>query len=251
MSNTLPPGVVPKLRRVKVNGKEVGTWYIVLDGKKVRMETTDYMLARDRAKEATETGRREFPREDRNPVKALPPMPTNGVKHFPQESPSKPANWADDIASAVSGGPMPEPPKEDVKPDGYYPPGSVLPPIEKPSAANAPGDAPKPDDDSTTLPPEMLEELLETAASMLVQMQLDAQAYLIRRMAKREPAVLDERNETRIGATKIWKDYLKTAVPANVPLPPYLVAPLLIVSFGATEQIAKSTPLEKKDVKPQ
>lgn len=253
MSNPLPPGVVPTLRQTKIKGKAVGGFYIMLQGEKINLETKDYFIARERAKECVDTGRKSFPPRDRNPLPALPPM-TEPRKLSPGKSQSDgvPTDWASDLKAATDGAePNPtveENPSSDripdapVSPDGYYSPEATLPPITPPTPENAPGDAPKPE--FTELPPEMMNELLDTASMLLVQLQLDAQAFLIRKMVKREPGVLTNDNETRKGAVAIWKKYLSTSFPANIPLPPYLVAPLIIVSFGATEQIAKSTPLD-------
>jgi hypothetical protein len=228
--------VVPTIRQIKLKGKPVGNHYIVLNGEKINLKTKNYLLARERAIQAVEEGKRDFPEEGQ---RALSPVSSGN---------QVPSDWSSDLHAAASGSSPPEFPSESptprpaVVPDEIYPP-TALPSIEPPTVENAPGDAPRPED-FTNLPPDMLDAMLQTAAEMLVQLQLDGQAFLIRKMAKREAGILEPNDGTRVGAIKIWKGYLQTAVPSNVPLPPYLVAPLLILAFGATEQLAKSSPLK-------
>lgn len=240
MSNNLPPGTIPKIRRIKIKGKEIGSCFIVLRGEKIILKTTDYMTARDRAKEAVETGRRDWPDER----KALPP-----AGEFRQETPS---DWTADVAAAASGS---SPPLDDVapepaRPDAIFPP--ALPPIKDEGTNDKP--PPASDGESmpefTQIPPEFFAQVVEQAAEILVELQLSGQAFLIRKMAKREAGPIGPDHAARKGTVAIWKMWLSKSIDPKIPLPEYIVAPLMLLAFAGPEQLITSKPIPKEEPKP-
>jgi len=242
MSNNLPPGTVPKIRRIKIKGKEIGNFYIMFRGEKINLKTTDYMTARDRAKAAVETGVKEWP--DAN-QKALPL-----AGEFRQESANTPSDWTADVAAAASGAYVPPEPQP-AQPDTVYPP--ALPPIVDKEGTN---DKPPPTSDGETfpeftqIPPEFFAQVMDQAAAILVELQLSGQAFLIRKMAKREAGTIAADHAARKGAESIWKMWLAKSIDPKIPLPEYVVAPLLLMAFTAPEQLMTSKPIPKEEKGP-
>ena len=244
MSNNLPPGTVPKIRRIKIKGKEIGNFYIMLRGEKVNLKTTDYMTARDRAKEAVEVGTKEWP--DAN-QRALPPV----GGEFRQESQNTPSDWTADVAAAASGAYVPPTAPEPAQPDAVYPP--ALPPVVDKEGAT---DKPPPTSDGETfpeftqIPPEFFEQVIDQAAQILVELQLTGHAFLIRKMLKREAGEIPENHAARKGTIMIWKAWLSKSIDPKIPLPEYVVAPLMLLAFAGPEQLMTSKPIPKEEKGP-
>lgn len=242
MANPLPPGAIPALRRAKRGGQFVGSYTFLLKGKRVNTRTDDYLLARERAKEAVNTGRTEWPTAEKAPPQSAAP----NVERTSSD------DWAADLMEAASAikdaNPPPPisepgPEKKPAEPDAY------VPPIK-------PSDAPKPeaDKDSTQIPPEFLDDILNQAAAIAVELQLMGHSWLAKRWAKIELGEVPIQGQNaaarRVGV-ELWKQALKELIPDNVPIPAWIAAPLMVAALGLPVQIAGSEPVEASEAPTQ
>jgi hypothetical protein len=257
MANPLPPGAIPKLYRLRnKDGKEIGAWYVKIKKAPVNLKTQDYMKARERAKDAV-NGVRSFV-DDRyfdEAQKTDDNQPAN--PHSPQTPHVEPiqstaqGDWTSDAVRAATATETPAEP-ETVKADKYYPPG--LPPMSE----VPPTDAPKEPgsekagigDETTTLPPEMMNGLVTQIAQTLVELQIQGQEYLAIRWGKFQPGAVSPDSKARELPQKIWEEQIRKWIPTDVPLPAWVVAPVLCAMLTVPIQLEGATPIPKKE-KPQ
>jgi hypothetical protein len=242
MANQLPPGAIPKLWRGRnKEGKEVGAWYIHIKKKPVNLRTQDYTKARERAREAL-AGKRDFV-DERYFEESVPEETSTSQRQIaaiPEtpETTQGAGDWASDAQRAASAG------TTAVKLDEYIPP----PPKDEPITAKpipTPGAA-----DSTNLPPELMEGLIKQIAHTLVELQIHCQEYLAIRFGKFQPGEVPLESDARKIPAAIWESAVRKMIPTDVPLPEWLVAPLLVAMLAGTLQLEGATPLRKEDVPP-
>ncbi len=246
MANPLPQGSIPKLYRIKKAGKEIGSWQVIIKGKRVNLRTQDYLLARERAREAVTTGNTTFSDDSREQL-ALSPMPQaptgNRFDSPPPLQSSGSDDWISNLANAAASiegqpdAPQASPPQsEPVTPDGY------AEPFEK---ADEPADAPT--DDKTSIPPELFDSVLGQVAMGLVQGQLMLHQWLAKRWAKVElsevPFTGESAASRKVGVA-MWKEALKDLFPSDIPLPAYLAAPLMVFMMGLPVQLKGAKPID-------
>ncbi len=241
MANPLPQGSIPKLYRIKKAGKEIGSWQVIIKGKRVNLRTQDYLLARERAREAVTTGNTTFSDDSREQL-ALSPMPTRSESPPPSQSSGGSDDWISNLANAAASiegqpdAPQPTPQSEPVTPDGY------AEPFQK---TDEPADAPT--DDKTSIPPELFDSVLGQVAMGLVQGQLMLHEWLAKRWAKVElgevPFTGESAASRKVGVA-MWKEALKDLFPSDIPLPAYLAAPLMVFMMGLPVQLKGAKPID-------
>ena len=223
---------IPKIRRVKVKGNEIGSYFVVIDGKKVILKTQDYFVARERAREAV-SGTREW--IERTQL-ALPPItPTQSSA----PSNTSTANWTSDVADAAGAGFKPDeviPPA----PEANYWSNNPEPAAPKPQAGSAP-----PANDSTPIPPELMDGLIKQIAMMLCQLQVSGQEWLILKMLKVDPGAINA-EEVKALPIGIWESQVKKWIPTDVPLPEWAVAIVLTGLVTIPGQLTRAKPLKKE-----
>ncbi len=239
MANPLPYGTIPKLFRLKRGGKEVGSWQVTIKGKRVNLRTQDYLLARDRARQAVLSGVTDFQDDTREPLDGggfagnAPPVQ--------RALPAGSDDWASALdaaaASVVDSSAPPFDPQADKAeqavpsaaiPDGYEPP------------PETPPDPPPESGGSTAIPPELFDNVLGQVAMGLVQGQLMLHDWLAKRWAGvklGEVPFTGESAAARKVGVAMWKEALKDLFPTDIPLPAYLAAPLMVFMMGMPVQI--------------
>jgi hypothetical protein len=251
--NTLPPGAIPKLYRMKRDGKEFGAFYVNIKKKPVNLRTQNYFKARERALQAVEGGRRDFP-DDRYFEDNTPIIPTEvPAANNPTPSAATPivaGDWTADATRAAAAG---------VEADQYFPP--ALPPMPQPASSGwedaAPKAAPMPAakpagaEGSTSLPPEMLDGLIKQIAVTIVELQIQGQEYLWLRFGKLQPGVVPLDSKARELPVAIWESQVRKWIPTDVPLPEWLVAPILCAALTIPVQLEGATPIKKPDIAPK
>lgn len=251
MAYRLPPGVLPSLfRQKRKDGKgrvrEVGCYYVQVKSKRINLRTANEAKAEVRRLEAI-NGVRDWPYDEVEvPMTDVTPPSTPTLRLLPAVQDPQ----VDELARAVAGlgspqtgpqtGPEPEDPPhfEDAEKihegDGSNPP--------PPSNAPTPGpEAPK--EDSTTLPDNFLDQSIGMCAMVAVELQVMMQAYLIKRFGKVEAGPVPD--AIKVASVEVWTLYFKTIVPKDVPLPGYLVAPILLATAGVAAQVMGAQPINK------
>ncbi len=232
------PLPLPRFSRKKNKfGQEEGPFTVKVGKKRVNLKTENYIVARERAREAFYDGKTVWGEAfyDKSPKPE-----TNGV------APEKPiADWAADLASAAS----------TIRPDEYRRPnGETLPLLSSiPHTEDEPPRETKtstPDADSTKIPPDMFANMMETAATILVEGQLRGQEWVIEKYAKRKAAPVPMSDTSRAAAVEFWKQQLAEWIPTDVPLPKWASAIVVVGTFGLMTQLQNSEPLPPKDAPP-
>lgn len=241
-ASPLSAPVVPKVYRLRnKTGQEIGPYYTKVGKKPVNLRTQDYFKARDRAVEAV-SGRKDF-HDDRffdDKGASVPQAPLDGA---PSSAPAAPSgDWTADAVRAASAG---------LEPDAYFPP--ALPPMPQTESAGF-GTEAKPEtpkgpsiaDESTTLPPEMLDNLVKQIAATVVELQIQGQEYLAIRWGKFQPGTVPPDSKARELPTAIWEAQIRKWIPTDVPLPAWIVAPVLCAMLTVPIQLEGATPLRTK-----
>jgi hypothetical protein len=239
MSNHLPPGAIPKLfRQRNKDGKEVGSWYINIQKKPINLRTQDYMKARERAKAAFHEGKRDFS-DDRYEVQALlPPIPEPARPILPQNSSN---DWIGDVVNAAGNGLKPE----------VFPPDNP-PPIEtKATDSNAEYGTPKPEpppsDGKTRISPEMIDGIIKQAAAVVTELQIVGQEWLLARWGKIQAGPVSPVHESRTITAGLWEQAIREWIPPELPIPPWLLAPLVCAALTIPVQLEGAKPIKKPD----
>jgi hypothetical protein len=97
-------------------------------------------------------------------------------------------------------------------------------------------------DNADPIPPDVLEAMLANGALMLVDVQLQLQAWAIRKRLKVEPGPIPEDSKLRSAAAQAWVAQLKIWIPADKMLPPWALA-LILPVLCVPQQIATATKL--------
>lgn len=256
MSNHLPPGAIPKLRRVKINGQEIGNYQCTVKGERVNLRTKDYFKARERAKLAVESGVKDFPDDRYDPTLATAPVVTT-----PSDAPpATGGSWVDDVAASAGAGLKADQlvvqekvyrPSNDGTSswtqdtgDGATPPN--YPNSDRPSPPTEEKKAVPETEGQTFIPPELLEGLVKQAAYMCVELQITAQEWMALRWGKFEAGQVPPDSKARTLPLAIWEAQWKKWIPTDVPLPEWLVAPILLGALTIPVQLAGAKPIKKE-----
>lgn len=251
-------------RRYKKNGKETGSFYLRVGGRDVNLRTKSAEIALERAKLARK-GQRDFKHDDdagavtsvaatvvgteaakpaavvESPGPAAsgsqaqassPPAPTYPTQTGPAALPA--------IGAPPAAGTPPT--REEVKPDGYIPPA----PGWAAAVAGAAGASSAPDPEPEPMDEEFLEGLIEQAAALAVELQIMLQAWIVKRRLELNAAPVPESGDGSKGRTigaKIWKREIRKLMPDDLPLPGWVVAPLMIAAYTIPVQLANATPV--------
>jgi hypothetical protein len=232
------------LWKVKREGKLIGSWYFTAPGgKRVNTGTDDANKAlkfRERwltkqsapqktdtqgAAEATIAALDATPDID-SPASEAPPPPSLPAVEPVASAPIQPdhylpppdaGNWADDAARAAAG-----------------------------SGAET-NRATEPDVD-----PAFLLDLLEDAATLLVEGQIRLQAWALARGVKLKAAGVPDTNRGRAKGKEIWAKQFKLWMPDDIDLPGWLAAPIAVAASTLPVQMGEGcTPLPKEEKKPE
>lgn len=217
----------PKIKRRKKGGIEVGPYRVTLEsGERVDLGTEDYAVARSRASEAMR-GVREW---------TSPPAPT-------ADPPSAGIDdWSIDLGNAAASVDVPPPLGET---------GDYIPPTDKPAAEET-AEAEPPI--ATKLSPEFFNGILDQLAVMLVELQLQGHEWIAARFAKVQLGPVPTEGPASVARTagaEMWRAALKEWIPETVPLPPYILAPMLIAASALPVQLASATVIKDDEPTPQ
>ncbi len=193
-----------KLRRNMKNGKPYGSFFIALgQGKRHMLHTKDRLEAEKKFRDYKVTNGKPV-----DPLAAFdpPPPPPPLALLPPMSTPAAPP------AAAASSSPPPPPP----------PPAAAAADDWTADIGSSRASSTPPDDDDD-LDPEAARELLETAGAVLVEAQLMAQAWLLRRYKGIEAAPVDPEHQLRTMGRKAWAKQFKLWWP-ELAIPPWAVA---------------------------
>ena len=87
---------------------------------------------------------------------------------------------------------------------------------------------------------------------MLTELQIAGQDWLIARYAKVQAGEVPYVGPKAIGreaGKEIWTQAINEMFPSEIPLPPWLVAPIAIAALTVPVQLADAQPLKKKEEK--
>lgn len=245
MANNLPPGVLPKLwRQRNKGGNEVGAWYITIKKKAVNLRTQVYAVARERAREVYFAGKDAKTFQDERFMEQPAPK-TDGMPAPVEGQPQPSGDWTSDVADAAANG---------LSPDAYTSPQGketpLLTAIPRTSEDEPKPETPKVDEaseDSTKIPPEMLEGLVKQLAMMLVEGQIAGQQWLAIRFGKFEPGAISAADiSPSIHPAKLWESQIRKWLPTDVPVPEWLAAIILTGMVTIPVQLANAKPLKKE-----
>jgi hypothetical protein len=236
----------PKLWRKKRGGRLVGSFHATIAGKDVNLGTSDAEEATARLRAAIKKGKRTFPDELAEAAAAV-----DGVPEAPPAAPPPLAT-------------PPDPQAQPIVPDAVIPPQRQLPPVgsaedaraeaEATNAAAADVDGQAANDNAggegaaPPFPPEFLDQMLATGALVIVDLQLQLQAYAIKRGLKVQAGPIAPDNVFRQQASQAWAAQLKTWFPSVSALPPWGAA-LLLPLACVPAQLEGSTPLPDEETK--
>lgn len=233
MTDETPARPVPKIQRRKNKfGQEIGNFYVKVGKKKVDLGSENYIVARERSREAFYDGKTTFAERFMDSSQPEPP-------------PKPTADWAADLDGAAGAG---------LNPDNYTTPSGrdipLLPaaPDTKPAGDESPPktDIPKDaDSESTQIPPEMFEGMLRQLADIAVELQIKGQEWLFARYGKVQAGPVPLSSFARTAPAKMWETQFRKWLPQDVPLPEYIVAPLLCLMLTVPVQMQGAQPLAK------
>jgi hypothetical protein len=247
----------PKLwRKKRANGKFVGSFHATIDGADVNLGTSDAEEARKRLVVALKKRKRNFPNELDEAAAAVdgaPETPAPAPLPFTQGDPG-----SGGAHTPAAGGSTP-PPATAVQPDGYIPPARQLPP---PSADDARAEAEATNAaaadvgggsggaaNDNAMPPisgDVLEAMVENGALVIVDLQLQLQAYIIKRNLGRVAGEIAPDSPLRKAAAQAWVAQLKIWIPDFDFLPPWGLA-LLLPVVCVPQQLATSQPVPEEN----
>ncbi len=95
----------------------------------------------------------------------------------------------------------------------------------------------------------MFDGMISQLAEMAVELQLRGQEWIFERYGKVQAGPVPLTSFARTAPQKIWEQQFRKWMPSDVPLPEYLVAPLLCAMLTIPVQIEGMRPL-KKETKP-
>jgi len=248
----------PALWRKKRNGRYYGAWLATIDGVDVNLGTKNAELARPRLVEALR-GKREFPSDAELAAQALEadfrgaaaaetPMPTAGAPGPTPEPAAAPQ--------------APAPAAAPVVPDAIEPP-RALPPMSPNSEAEAraeaeatnaaaaetagAGGAQAGEAAAPAFTPDALKGMLQTCAVVLVECQLQLQAWAVKKKTGKDPDPVPDSPSfpLRKYAADAWVAQFERWFPDMGDVPPWVLAaglPLLALPVQIASAASKPEP---------
>lgn len=236
----------PKMfRKKKANGKFTGSWRVAINGTEVNLGTSDAEEAGKRLQLALKKGKRNFASEVDEAAAAV-----DGAPEAPPAAPP-----------LLTTPPAPQAPTTPpIVPDDVIPPARQLAPAPSAEDARAEAEATNAaaadvgggsaaNDNAGAEPPisdEVLDSMLATGALVIVDLQLQLQAYAIKRGLKVQAGPIAPDDKFRALASQAWASQLKVWFPSVAALPPWGAA-LLLPLACIPAQLAGATPLPKED----
>lgn len=246
----------PKLWRKSRGGKDYGCYYVTLDGRDVNLGSTNAVLARERIPEAI-TGRRSWPSDAYLAARAMEPTKEQFAAPAPAPEPPPPPPPAPAASAEPPPAPAPLPPSSPPEPPRQLAPMSEENARAEADATNAaaadtaqssgPTGGPEaaqaeagvgPD---AIFPPGGLNEFLIEAARALVLIQIDLQAWLIKKRSGKIAAPIKPGTKIHQMAEQAWLEQFKRWYPKIDTVPPGVLAVALPMIFmlpqarGATD----------------
>lgn len=231
-----------KLWRVKRRGKFIGSFRVTIKGREINLDTKDATEALRRAKLAA---RGLWPQEQNAAVAVAaafdsePPQDATPPFAVPAgDGASTAGPVAAEPTSRPSIGDVGAPLIPDVMPSGNWAADAGA------AAAEDAGARPAGEPSATPLPNIGLEALIDMGAPLLVDLQLELQAFVIRRWKHREAPQIAP-GPMHKAAGEIWRQQLRIWLPKDIALPPWVLAVGSVAIMGCA-QYQLSTPIEKK-----
>jgi hypothetical protein len=225
----------PKLWRKKRGARFVGSWHATVGGDDVNFRTTDAEEARKRLREAVQKGRRNFA-DDEAAVAHLE-EPANPPLLGASTSPGSDAG-ASPAPSAAPPAPPNPPPLAELPP---MPANDTTDADDMAAAAEAVAGGAANDNagnaQGAEADPEVLDALLKQGALVIVDAQLQLQAYAIKRRTGKIAAEVPHDSPLRTGAAEAWAAQLKVWFPSATALPPWAMA-LILPALAMPMQLA-------------
>lgn len=246
---------LPALWRKKRGSKFTGSYHVTVDGTDVNLRTSDANEAHERRNQAVRSGRRNFADEIDEAAAAA----DGNVQGGP---------GPDGAHNPVAGGSTPPPATSQAAPPA---PPAPAPAVEQRAPAALPAmsdedlraeaeatnaaaaeaaDAPAGDGAAPPVPPEVLDQLLTNGALVIVELQLQLQAWAIKKSLKKVAGEIPDDSPMRKLAADAWAAQLKVWIPADQMLPPWALA-LILPAMCIPVQIATATPIPKEDAAPE
>jgi len=95
-----------------------------------------------------------------------------------------------------------------------------------------------------------MEGLVKQIASTIVELQIHGQEYLFIRWGKLQPGEVPIDSEARKIPAAIWESQVRKWIPLDVPLPEWVVAPILVAMMAGTIQLEGAKPIRKPETAP-
>lgn len=170
---------------------------------------------------------------------APPPVPPLSPTYTaPPALPRVPPAQGAESPPDASGGPTP------VMPDGYIPPA----PGWADAVASAAGSAgPTGGEGAPEIDDEFLDQVVGVVAEVVVELQISAQAWLIKRRAKIVAGPIPPDDKGRELGRKLWTTALKKMFPDVPDIPEWLLAPMIIAALTVPRQIQDGTPIKPNE----
>lgn len=237
--------------RKKRNGKFYGNWLISIDGKEVNLGTKSATIATGLVPEA-EGGRRNFDTDAQAAAAAIDQVAGGGGAAAGTETQSQAGGQTPSLPAAP-----PPPPAAPAAPAAAPAAPAETPEQSARAEAAATNDAaaqtadtsspaPANDNGAPALPPEVLDGFLRSAAGVMVDVQLQLQAYGIKRATGKIAGEIPDSAAVRGLAAEAWAAQFKIWFPAETMLPPWAMA-LVLTAMCAPVQLATATAPPPKD----
>jgi hypothetical protein len=224
------------------NGKFYGSCYVTLKGEDVNLGTEDNEIARQRLPAAMK-GKRDFERD----VDAAAAASEPGVEGAAAGITDAPAiqSQGPDPASAAA---APSAPAVPLQLPALPPANNNADAQAEAEATNAAaaetagaaGGAEEPLEADALFPPEALDGMLEACAGAVVELQLELQAWVIKKRTGKIAGRVPEDNKIRPLAAQAWVAQLKRWFPDMDTVPPWVIA-VALPAMCLPAQMANAT----------
>lgn len=211
---------LPKLWRKKRGGKHYGAWWATLDGHDLNLGNKDARIAERKLREL---------------VAAQAAAATDPEIPDPPPAPDPPAVPDPAPAPAPVPAPAPAPPAPDPASDQAEAE-ATNEAAAGAAAASSSAPAAAPD---LVIPPEALDAMLMTGASALVEVQLELQAWVIKKRTGKIAGKLPPESQLRDLAAQAWVSQFKKWFPDLEFVPPWVLA-LALPMLAMPLQIANA-----------
>lgn len=244
---------LPNVWRRKRGRREFGSFYCEIKGERINLRTQSRAKALGRAAAAMR-GDRSFESDSQGAAKLIAALDGG-------DSARKTLSLVDPLAVVDGGvaGAASTPPGE---PPAPPPPPPPEPEVIEPEPV-APGDTGWTDDvrgaaaaaeaEATPPPvidPAWLDLAIKKAAVLLVEAQLWTHDWCARRWGEVELGKVLPDDPTRAAPQAIWEAFIRRHMPAELPIPDWLLAPILVAGQCLPVQIAGAKPIPKKEQQP-